>query len=77
MYQFLYHLTYTLKNIPSFQGSLRQKLQLNLAIGMFIAREINFARAAEYAEIGILEFAELLNGFGFSVLSYSDGYRYR
>ena len=61
-----------LGNVPSFHGTIKQKLQLNLAIGMFIAREISLARAAEYAGVALSDFAELLNGFGVPVVNYSE-----
>jgi predicted HTH domain antitoxin len=61
-----------LGNVPSFHGTLQQKLQLNLAIGMFIAKEVSLARAAEYAGMSLSDFSELLNGFGVPVVNYSE-----
>ena len=61
-----------LGNVPSFQGNIKQKIQLSLAIGMFIAQEISLARAAEYAGMALADFAELLNGFGVPVVNYSE-----
>ena len=61
-----------LGSFPSFHGKLRQKLQLDLAIGMFVSKEVSLTRAAEYAAMTITDFSELLNSFGVSVVDYSD-----
>ena len=61
-----------LESVPSYQGNLRQKLRLDLAIGMFVSKVVSLARAAEYAGMTVSEFSELLNGFGAPVVSYSE-----
>jgi len=61
-----------LGNVPSFHGTIKQKLQINIAVGMFIAREVSLARAAEYAGMALSDFSELLNSFGVPVINYSE-----
>ena len=61
-----------LGSVPSFQGNLIQKLQLSMAIGMFISKEVSLSRAAEYAGMSLTDFSEMLNGFGVSVVNYSE-----
>ena len=61
-----------LGSVPPFHGNIRQKLQIGLAIGMFISKEISLSRAAEYAEMSLSDFSDMLNGFGVSVVSYSE-----
>ncbi|MCL1995799.1 MAG: UPF0175 family protein [Defluviitaleaceae bacterium] len=58
-------------NAPSFHGNLMQKLKLNLAIGMFISKEVSLSRAAEYAEMPLSDFIDMLNKFGVSSVNYS------
>ena len=61
-----------LGSIPAFHGRLKQKLQLDLAVGMFVSKEISLARAAEYAGMTLPDFSELLNGFSVPVVDYTD-----
>jgi len=61
-----------LGSVPSYHGKLKQKLQLDLAVGMFVSKEISLSRAAEYAGMTLPDFSELLNGFGVPVVDYTD-----
>jgi len=61
-----------LGSVSSFQGNLKQKLQLHLAIGMFISKEVSLARAAEYADMSLSDFSDMLGGFGVSIVDYSE-----
>ena len=61
-----------LNSAPSFRGRLKQKLQLSLAVGMFISKEVSLSRAAEYAGMTLQDFSELLNCYGVAVVDYSD-----
>ena len=61
-----------LGSIPSFQGKLMQKLKLDLAIGMFVSKEISLARAAEYAGVSFSDFSDMLNSFGVPVVDYTE-----
>ena len=57
---------------PRFRGRLKQKLQLDLAVGMFVSKEISLSRAAEYAGLALQDFMELLISFGVPVVDYSE-----
>ena len=61
-----------LGSVPSFRGNLKQKIRIDLAIGMFISKEVSLSRAAEYAGMTLSDFSELLNGFGVPVINYSE-----
>ena len=61
-----------LGSVPSYRGRLRKKLQLDMAIGMFVSKEVSLSRAAEYAGMTLQDFAELLNGYGVPVVDYNE-----
>jgi predicted HTH domain antitoxin len=61
-----------LGNVPLFQGRIKEKIQLNLAVGMFVSKEVSLARAAEYAGMTLLDFIDLLNKLGVSTVDYSE-----
>jgi predicted HTH domain antitoxin len=61
-----------LGNVPLFQGKLKEKIQLNLAIGMFVSREVSLTKAAEYADMKLIEFIDLLNKLGLPTVDYTD-----
>ena len=61
-----------LENVPLFQGKLKEKVQLSLAIGMFVSREISLTRAAEYAGMTLLDFIDLLNKLGLPIVDYTE-----
>jgi len=57
---------------PKFRGKLKKKVQLDLAVGMFVSKEISLSRAAEYAGLALQDFIELLCTFGVPVVDYSE-----
>jgi len=57
---------------PKFRGRLKSKIQLDLAVGMFVSKEISLSRAAEYAGIALGEFIQLLVNFGVPVVDYTE-----
>ena len=61
-----------LGNVPLFQGKLKEKIQLNLAIGMFVSREVSLTRAAEYAGMKLMDFIDLLNKLGLPTVDYTE-----
>ena len=61
-----------LRSVPSFHGKLKKKLQLDLAVGMFVSKEVSLARAAEYAGMPLTDFSEMLSGFGVPVIDYTE-----
>ena len=61
-----------LGNMPAYYGKLKQKLQLSLAIGMFVSKEISLARAAEYAGMALVDFMDLLRNLGVPIVDYPE-----
>jgi len=57
---------------PKFRGRLKSKIQLDLAVGMFVSKEISLSRAAEYAGMALGEFIQLLVNFGVPVVDYTE-----
>jgi len=58
-------------SVPMFYGKLEQKLRIDLAVGMFVSREISLSRAAEYSGMTLYDFAQLLNDLGVPVVDYT------
>ena len=48
------------KSLSQRETKIDNKLQLSLAIGMFISQEISLAKAAELAKKNMLEFIDIL-----------------
>jgi len=61
-----------LGNMPSYYGKRRQKLQVSLAVGMFVSKEISLARAAEYAGMALADFMDLLNNLNVPAVDYTE-----
>ena len=61
-----------LGSIPLFHGELKKKIQLDLAIGMLVSKEVSLTRAADYAGMTLLDFSELLNNFGVPIVDYTE-----
>ena len=61
-----------LGSVPLYHGELKKKIQLDLAVGMFVSKEVSLTRAADYAGMTLPDFAELLNSFGVPVVDYSE-----
>ena len=61
-----------LGSLPLFNGKLKEKIQLDLAVGMFVSKEVSLSRAAEYAGMTLQDFSELLKGFGVPVVDYTE-----
>ena len=61
-----------LENVLLFQGKLKEKIQLNLAIGMFVSREVSLTRSAEYAGMKLMDFIDLLNKLGLPTVDYTE-----
>lgn len=61
-----------LVSMPSFTGRIKQKLQLDLAVGMFVSKEVSLSRAAAYAGMTIIDFSALLHSFGVPIVDYTE-----
>jgi len=58
--------------LPNKDVTLREKLQLRLAIGMFVSQEISLAKAAELAGQTLTEFIDTLKGLGIPAFIYTE-----
>lgn len=51
---------FEVKSSPQRETKIKDKLQLSLAIGMFVSQEISLAKAAELAKKNLVEFIDIL-----------------
>jgi len=63
---------YEVNSLPKKDLTINQKLQLRLAIGMFVSGEISLAKAAELAGQNLLSFMDMLNGLGIPSIRYTE-----
>ena len=61
-----------LGSVPLFHGELKKKIQLDLAVGMFVSKEVSLTRAADYAGMTLIDFSELLSNYGVPVVDYTE-----
>jgi len=61
-----------LGNVPTFHGNIMQKIRLDLAIGMYVCKEISLSRAAAFSGMSLRDFIELLNSLRVPVVDYLD-----
>ena len=60
------------KSLPSRGRAINETLQLRLAIGMFVSREISLAKAAQLAGQNISEFMDTLKGLDIPSFNYTE-----
>ena len=63
---------FEVSSLPSRDRVISEKLQLRLAIGMFVSQEISLAKAAQLAGQCIAEFMDTLKGLGIPSFNYTD-----
>ena len=63
---------YEVKSLPSDGRTVNEKLQLHLAIGMYVSNEISLAKAAQLAGQNISEFIDILIGLSIPTLNYTE-----
>jgi predicted HTH domain antitoxin len=51
---------FEVKSLPKGETKINDKLQLSLAVGMFVSQEISLAKAAELAKKNLGEFMDIL-----------------
>ena len=67
---------FEVSSLPSKDKAVNEKLQLRLAIGMFVSQEISLAKAAQLAGQNISEFMDTLKGLGIPSFSYTGDMLY-
>ena len=63
---------FEVSSLPSREKVITEKLQLRLAIGMFVSQEISLAKAAQLAGKCIVEFMNTLKGLDIPSFNYTD-----
>ena len=61
-----------ISSMPSAKKAISEKLQMRLAIGMFVSGEISLAKAAQLAEQNISDFMGTLKSLGIPPFTYTD-----
>lgn len=65
-------IVFEIKSLPKKENSINDKLQLSLAIGMFVSQEISLAKAAELAKKNLIEFMNILKDLDIPSFSYTE-----
>jgi predicted HTH domain antitoxin len=63
---------FEVKSLPQKDKKINDKLQLSLAIGMFVSQEISLAKAAELAKKNLVEFIDILKGLNIPSFLYTE-----
>ena len=63
---------FEVKSLPKAETKINDKLQLSLAIGMFVSQEISLAKAAELAKKNLVEFIDILKGRDIPSFIYTE-----
>ena len=63
---------FEVKSLPQRDTKINDKLQVSLAIGMFVSQEISLAKAAELAKKNIAEFMNILKDRNIPSFSYTE-----
>ena len=59
-------------SMPNRNSAINEKLQLRLAIGMFVSQEISLARAAQLAGQNLVEFMDTLKELNIPSVTYTE-----
>jgi len=65
-------IVYEIKSLPKREITFADKLQLSLAIGMFVSRDISLAKAAQLANKNLFEFMNILKSLGIPSAVYTE-----
>jgi len=63
---------FEVKSLPKKETKINDKLQLSLAIGMFISQEISLAKAAELSKRNLVDFMDILKERDIPSFSYTE-----
>ena len=63
---------FEVKSLPKIETKINDKLQLSLAIGMFVSQEISLAKAAELAKKNLAEFMDILKTRDIPLFFYTE-----
>ena len=65
-------IVFEMKSLPKRETTINAKLQLSLAIGMFVSQEISLARAAQLAERNLVDFVDILSELRIPAFTYTE-----
>lgn len=65
-------IVFEIQSLPKRETKINDKLQLSLAIGMFVSQEISLAKAAELAKKNLIEFIAILKDLNIPSFFYTD-----
>lgn len=65
-------IVYEVKSLPKVGDTINAKLQISLAIGMFVSQEISLAKAAQLAGKSLVEFMNILRKLDIPALVYTE-----
>ena len=63
---------FEVNSLPNRNTALNVKLQLRLAIGMFVSQEVSLAKAAQLAGQNLAEFMGILKSLGIPSVTYTE-----
>jgi len=63
---------FEVKSLPKREAKINDKLQVSLAIGMFVSQEISLAKAAELAKKNLVEFIDILKDRSIPAFIYTE-----
>lgn len=63
---------YEVKSLPQKEDTIDDRLQLSLAVGMFVSKELSLAKAAQLAKKPLDEFMDILKGLSIPSITYSQ-----
>jgi predicted HTH domain antitoxin len=65
-------LVFQVKLTPRYGNAVSEKMQMLVAIGLFVSREVSIAKAAELAGQSLMEFMGTLKLLGIPAFIYTD-----
>ena len=65
-------IVFEIKSLPKRKTTINAKLQLSLAIGMFVSQEISLAKAAQLAKMNLADFTNILKELGIPAFVYTE-----
>ena len=63
---------FEISSLPNKNTALNAKLQLRLAIGLFVSQEVSLAKAAQLAGQNLAEFMDTLKGLDIPSFTYTE-----
>jgi len=62
---------YEIKSMPENRLTIEKRFQMNMAIGMFVSKEVSLAKATEIAGITLAKFIDILKELQIPSINYN------